>query len=263
MFLKLRKKGEVFPKVHPREIRNMTEVSRGVYSIQGQDEFIPDSHVYVIGIPDSGDLSIIDAGLMGKGKYKMGAVRKLGIDLADIKRMIMTHTHLDHIGCLREIMEEVPHAELWIHEAEAEPLEQGDERGVYGMEMFRTMCMSQYNLKPGAFKFDVTKKLQGGEKLEIGGMSWEVLHIPGHSAGSIALYQPESKVLIPGDTVYADYAIGRFDLHGADGSELSRSLMRLAELHVDVLLPGHNRIVKGVKPGYIRDTAEQWAPYLS
>jgi hydroxyacylglutathione hydrolase len=241
----------------------MTEVSQGVYYIQGQDEFIPDSHVYVIGIPNSKDLSMIDAGLMGKGKYKVEAIRRLGIPLEDIRRVIMTHTHLDHIGCLKEIMEQVPHAELWVHEVEAAPLEQGDERGVYGMDMFRSMCMSQYSLKPGAFKFDVTRKLKGGETLEIGGMSWEVLHIPGHSAGSIALYQSEQKVLIPGDTVYADYAIGRFDLHGADGSALSQSLMRLAELDVDVLLPGHNRIVKGVKPGYIRDTAEQWAPYLS
>jgi glyoxylase-like metal-dependent hydrolase (beta-lactamase superfamily II) len=62
--------------------------------------------------------------------------------------------------------------------------------------------------------------------------------------------------------VYADYAIGRFDLHGADGSKLKDSLMRLAELEVDILLPGHNRVVKGVKPGYIRETAKQWAPYL-
>lgn len=241
----------------------MTEVSRGVYYIPGQDEFIPDSHVYVIGIPGSRDFSIIDAGLMGKGRYKVGAIRKLGIDLGDIRRIIMSHTHLDHIGCLKEIMEQVPHAELWIHETEAALLEAGDERGVYGMDMFRSMCMSQYDLKPGAFKFEVTKKLRGGETLQIGGMSWKVLHIPGHSAGSIALYQADQKVLIPGDTVYADYAIGRFDLYGADASALSRSLMRLAELDVEVLLPGHNRIVKGVKAGYIRATAEQWGPYLT
>ncbi|MBN2034932.1 MAG: MBL fold metallo-hydrolase [Deltaproteobacteria bacterium] len=240
----------------------MTEVSHGVYHIEGQDEFIPDSHMYVIGLPDSKDLSLVDAGLMGKGEYKIKSVRNLGISLQDVKRIIMTHTHLDHIGCLREIMEHLPHAELWVHEEEAVPLEEGDERGVYGMDMFRSMCMSQYNLQPGAFKFHVTRALKGGETLEIGGISWDVIHIPGHSAGSIALYQPTQKVLIPGDTVYADYSIGRFDLYGADGSALSRSLMRLAELDVGILLPGHNQIVIGVKPGYILDTAKQWAPYL-
>jgi len=240
----------------------MPEITKGVYFIPGQDEMIPDAHVYVIGLPSSQDLSVVDAGLMGKGAYKIQAIQKLGIKLSDIKRVIMSHTHLDHIGCLKEIRAQIPHAELWIHEEEANPIEKGDERGVYGMEMFRNMCQSQYGLKSGEFKFKVDRKLKEGEKLDMGGLSWDVLHIPGHSAGSIALYDRSQKVLIPGDVVYADYAIGRFDLHGADGSMLAKSLLRLAELEVEILLPGHNRVVKGVKPGYIRDTAKQWAPYL-
>lgn len=240
----------------------MPEITKGVYFIPGQDEMIPDAHVYVIGTPSSQDLSVVDAGLMGKGGYKIQAIQKLGIKLSDIKRIIMTHTHLDHIGCLKEIRAQIPHAELWIHEEEANPIEKGDERGVYGMEMFRSMCMSQYGLKPGEFKFKVDRKLKEGDKLDMGGLSWEVLHIPGHSAGSVALYDRSQKVLIPGDVVYADYAIGRFDLHGAEGTMLAKSLLRLAELDVEILLPGHNRVVKGVKPGYIRDTAKQWGPYL-
>jgi hydroxyacylglutathione hydrolase len=69
--------------------------------------------------------------------------------------------------------------------------------------------------------------------------------------------------MIPGDVVYADYAIGRFDLHGASGSELRASLLSLAGLEVDVLLPGHNRIVLDLPGGYILETAKQWAPYLT
>jgi hydroxyacylglutathione hydrolase len=243
--------------------RDMPQMIEGVYFIPGQDEFIPDSHAYVIGKSSSQDLSVVDAGLMRKGAYKIRTIESLGIQLGDIKRIIMTHTHLDHIGCLVEIRERIPDAELWVHASEAEPLEKGDERTVYGMEMFRSMCQMQYDLKPGDFTFNVDKKLNGNEMLEIGGMTWEVLHIPGHSAGSIALYNRPSKTLIPGDVVYADYAIGRFDLYGADGTELKDSLMRLAELEVEILLPGHNRVVKGLKPGYIRETAKQWAPYLS
>jgi glyoxylase-like metal-dependent hydrolase (beta-lactamase superfamily II) len=149
-----------------------------------------------------------------------------------------------------------------VHTTEAEALEQGDERAVYGMDMFESMCQSQYGIKPGAFKFQVDRKLEGGETLDLGDTKWEVLHIPGHSAGSIALYDPEKKVLIPGDTVYADYAIGRFDLHGANGAQLKESLMALAELEVDVLLPGHNPIVEALPPGYILETAKQWGPHL-
>lgn len=239
------------------------QITESVLFVPGQDEFIPDAHAYVLGKPSTKDLTLVDAGLMGKAEYKLGAVRKSGIDPSDIKRIIMTHTHLDHIGCLSEIRESIPLAELWVHREEALALEEGDERTVYGMEMFRSMCQAQYHIEPGAFTFTVDRKLEGSETLQIGGMSWEVLHIPGHSRGSIALYEPEGKVLIPGDTVYADYAIGRFDLHGASGTELKGSLMTLAEMDVRILLPGHNRIMEEVPDGYIRDTAEQWGPYLS
>jgi len=238
------------------------QVTEGVYFIQGQDEFIPDSHVYVVGKPELEDLSIIDAGLMGKGDYKIRSIQNLGIELKSIKRVIMTHTHLDHIGCLTGILERIPWAELWVHDVEAQALESGDERTVYGMEMFKSMCMMQYNLKPGDFIMRVDRKLNGEENLELGGINWEVMHVPGHSPGSIGLYNRERKILIPGDVVYADYAIGRFDLHGASGAEHKKSLFRLAELEVDILLPGHNRIVTNLPPGYIADTARQWATYL-
>jgi hydroxyacylglutathione hydrolase len=240
----------------------MPKIIDGVYFVPGQDEMIPDSHTYVLGSLASKDLSLIDPGLAGKAKYKMGSIKKMGIELKDIRRVIMTHTHFDHIGSLSEIREKIPEAELWIHTLEAAPIESGDERTVYGMEMFQQMCQMQYGIKPGAFTFRVDRKLEGGETIEIGGMSWEVIHIPGHSMGSIALYDKPKKILIPGDVVYADYAIGRFDLYGADGRELKKSLLRLAELEVETLLPGHNRIVTKVSSDYILQTARQWEPYL-
>jgi glyoxylase-like metal-dependent hydrolase (beta-lactamase superfamily II) len=223
---------------------------------------IPDSHTYVLGNMFSKDLSLIDPGLAGKGKYKMELIKKMGIELKDIKRVIMTHTHFDHIASLSEIREEIPEAELWIHSLEAASIERGDERTVYGMEMFQQMCQMQYGFKPGAFTFRVDRKLEGGETIEIGDMTWEIIPIPGHSMGSIALYYKPKKILIPGDVIYADYAIGRFDLHGADGAELKRSLMRLAEQEVEILLPGHNRIVTKLQSDYILQTARQWEPYL-
>jgi hydroxyacylglutathione hydrolase len=240
----------------------MKQVSEGVWFIQGQDEFIPDSHVYVLGKASSHDLTLVDAGLMGKGRYKIRSIQEGGIPLSDIKRIIMTHTHLDHIGCLPELLREFPEAEVWMHRSEGELLENGDDRAVYGMEMFRTMCQSQYGLSDGAFRITVHRKLEGGETLSLGQTTWEVVHIPGHSVGGIALYSREARILIPGDVVYADHAIGRYDLYGASGPDLKRSLSALADLDVNILLPGHNRIVEGLPPGYISQTAAQWAPYL-
>jgi hydroxyacylglutathione hydrolase len=250
------------PVLWDRKELDMAKVSEGVYFIQGQDEFIPDAHMYVLGQPSSGDLSIVDVGLMGKGRYKVDSMAKLGIEPAAVKRIIMTHTHLDHIGCIAEVKKQIPHAKLWIHRLEADPLEKGDERGVYGMDMFQNMCQMQYGLKTGAFALKADRKLEGGEVLEIGEMVWEILHIPGHSMGGIALYNEAAGILIPGDVVYADYAIGRFDLHGADPKALRDSLYRLAELKVDILLPGHNQIVKNLAAGYIKQTAKTWESYL-
>ena len=58
----------------------MQQITEGVYFIQGQDEMIPDCHVYVIGKPSSGDLTLIDAGLIGKGEYKLKSIQEAGID---------------------------------------------------------------------------------------------------------------------------------------------------------------------------------------
>lgn len=240
----------------------MIQVTDGVYWIEGRDDLVPDSHVYIIGKPETGDISMVDVGLVGKADHKLDAIEKLEIDIGSIKRIIMTHTHIDHISCLHEIKEAIPGAELWAHTSEANLLEKGDERGVYGMDAFRDMCQAQYNLKDGLFKFEVDRKLNDGDLLETGGMSWKIIHIPGHSCGSIALYNEDIKALIPGDVVYADYAIGRFDLYLADPAQHMASLNRLAELEVDILLPGHNRIMTEVPEGYIRDTAEQWGSYL-
>ena len=240
----------------------MTKITEGVYFIPGRDEFIPDAHVYVLGEPSSRDLSLVDVGLIGKADDKIESLRKMGIESKDIKRVIMTHTHLDHIGCLSEILKKIPGVELWIHRLEAEPLEKGDERTVYGMDTFKAMCQLQYGVKAGAFSVQVDHPLEGGESLNINGRDWEVIHVPGHSMGSIALYHRAEKILIPGDVIYADHAIGRFDLYGANATDLKESLLRLAELEVDILLPGHNRTVKNLPKGYIRKTARQWESYL-
>jgi glyoxylase-like metal-dependent hydrolase (beta-lactamase superfamily II) len=240
----------------------MSNVTSGVYHIPGRDDMIPDSHTYVIGEPSSNDLSIIDVGLTGKGAYKIQSILKMGIDLSAVKRIILTHTHLDHIGCLAEVKKQIPHAEVWAHRLEADLLEKGDDRAVYGMNEFKGMCEMQYGLKPDTFKLNIDRKLEGGERLEIGNMVWEVVFIPGHSMGGIALYNPSSEVLIPGDVVYADLAIGRFDLFGADAQALKNSLVNLGGLKIDILLPGHNQIVKGLPKDYMQQVVKMWEPYL-
>ncbi len=238
------------------------KLAEGVYLIEGQDEMIPDSNTYVLADPSGEDLTLVDPGLVGKGGYKLDGVENLGFDATHIKRIIMTHTHLDHLGCVAEILGTVPQAELWVHADEAEPLEQGDDRVVFGMPALREMCFSQLDIRPETLSLTVKRKLQDGEQLDLGGSAWRVVHIPGHSPGCIGLYNAAEKILIPGDVVYADYAIGRFDLHGADPQQHKASLYRLAELEVEMLLPGHERVMETVPSGYLGETAKQWERYM-
>jgi glyoxylase-like metal-dependent hydrolase (beta-lactamase superfamily II) len=128
----------------------------------------------------------------------------------------MTHTHLDHIGCLPEIREAIPHAEVWMHTAEAVPLEKGDERIVFGNRMFESMSRGQYHLPKECFRTEVARKFEGGESLILGDVPFKVIHVPGHSIGGIGLFNEEHRLLLSGDTIYADLAIGRYDLVSAD-----------------------------------------------
>lgn len=239
------------------------KVLDGVQWIPGRDKFLPDSHVYVIGKPDSHDITLVDCGLMEMGSYKLEALEQAGVSLNDVKRIILTHTHMDHIGCLRELLQAIPHAELWVHETEGSFLERGDARIVYGNRMFESMIKSQYVLSEDAFTFRVDRKLAGDEILDLGGVEVKVLHLPGHSCGSIGLYSIQNRFLMSGDTIYADGAIGRYDLYSADAGELKTSLEFIASLDIDVLLPCHNRIVRSGANPMIANTVRQWAPILS
>lgn len=238
-------------------------VIEGIYWIPGRDGFIPDSHVYVVGKPGEQDYSLVDCGLLGMGSYKLEELDKIGVSLKHVKRIIMTHTHLDHIGCLPEILKAIPDAEVWVHKDEAIYLERGDPSIVFGNSMFESMLRTQYDVPKDLFTLNVHRKLEGGEKLSLGGIPFEVVHVPGHSAGSIGLFNKEHKLFMSGDTIYADGAIGRYDLASADPAQLKQSLEKIDALGVDILLPCHNRIVNGGAEPMVKNTVRQWASMLN
>lgn len=238
------------------------KVTDGILWVAGRDRFMPDSHIYVLGDVNGNDLTIIDCGIVEMGTYKLGELESCGINLEKVKRIIMTHTHLDHIGCLGEFLEKGPHIKIWVHQEEAVYLEQGDDRIVFGNKMFESMIRSQYSIPAGFFKFKVDRKLQGDETLDVGGHKFKVIHVPGHSIGSIGLYDQERKIFISGDTIYADGAIGRYDLFSADPEKLKESLNLIATLEIDTLLPCHNRIVRSGANQMVKNTVQNWLPLL-
>ena len=85
----------------------------------------------------------------------------------------------------------------------------------------------------------IAKKLHDGDVIEVGPYSFQVLLTPGHSAGSLCFFEPKHKLLISGDVVFRHGSFGRVDFPTGNGTVLKQSIERLANLPVEMLLPGH------------------------
>jgi hydroxyacylglutathione hydrolase len=81
------------------------------------------------------------------------------------------------------------------------------------------------------------------KKIKWGNFELEILHTPGHTLGSICLFERKKKILISGDTIFSD-GIGRTDL-GGDEKLMVKSLSLIEKLGWKILCPGHGELVKG------------------
>jgi len=129
--------------------------------------------------------------------------------------ILLTHGHFDHILAAQPLSE-LTGAAVYIHAGDAEMLED-PEKSAYNPDV--SILPPPTGLKPTPY----------GETLTVCGCTLQVLSTPGHSKGSVCLYEPESGTLFAGDTLFrAGY--GRTDLHGGDHREMYLSLMRLFEM---------------------------------
>jgi glyoxylase-like metal-dependent hydrolase (beta-lactamase superfamily II) len=105
----------------------------------------------------------------------------------------------------------------------------------------------------------VDRSLRDKNVIKTQNFSFEVVHTPGHTPGSICLYDKMKKILISGDTLFED-SIGRTDLQGGNKQDMQKSLQRLSKLDINYLLPGHgepkiggiNFLIKQVLAGTVR-----------
>jgi glyoxylase-like metal-dependent hydrolase (beta-lactamase superfamily II) len=81
-------------------------------------------------------------------------------------------------------------------------------------------------------------ELSDGGAIRLGGFSFDVLHMPGHTSGSICLYERSRALIVTGDTVLARGTLPVVTQNGSSGEHLE-SLERLASLRARLLLPGH------------------------
>ena len=182
-------------------------------------------------------VTLIDTGLRGNEKMIYGYLEKLGYGPKDIRRIIITHAHIDHINCLSRLKEDT-NAEIMAGEGEADvvdgkkPLRATG--GFFGL-IFGALRL-YYRYKP--VKVDV--RLKDGDVIDvIGGL--KVVMLSGHSPGNLGLYSEPRKLVFSSDTIrILDHRMvaphPRFteDIKGA-----IEAIKRLSELQFNILLPGH------------------------
>ncbi len=142
----------------------------------------------------------------------------------DLKFIVLTHGHGDHIGAVSGLKERYK-VHILIHEDDAELLENGE------INLSNKMAMGNVELK-------ADKTLKEGDSVVFGELEAKVIHTPGHTKGGICLLIEDS--LITGDTLFKG-SIGRSDLYGGDFEALIDSIKnKLLQLPDETIVyPGH------------------------
>ncbi|MFC2008308.1 MBL fold metallo-hydrolase [Chloroflexota bacterium] len=196
-------------------------VWKDVYMVGSAELSHPyDCCVYLL---DAGDLVLIDSGA-GKSFDRLTSnMESLSFSPQRLKAIIVTHAHIDHIGALHQFRE-VFGAQVIAHELDAKVIESSGGAGAeaYGVEY--VPC-------------PVDLKLKGSEQsLQFGDYQLRVVHIPGHTPGSIAAYiDSDNERILFGQDIHGPY----YPEWGADPAEARQSLQKLIELRADILCEGH------------------------
>lgn len=142
-----------------------------------------------------------------------------------VDAIVLTHAHVDHIAGIADVQKALGPVPVWIHEAEATWL--GDPERNLSVAFGMPVSLP-----------DASRLLRDGDELAVGEQTWRVLHVPGHSPGSIAL--ASAGVVIGGDALFAG-SIGRTDFPGSSFDTLETSIRRKLYTLPDATMvhPGH------------------------
>jgi hydroxyacylglutathione hydrolase len=176
-----------------------------------------ETNAYLVWDGRGTDALVLDPGMGATASL----VARVGANGLRIHLIANSHGHIDHIYD-NAPLKAATGAPLAIHPADAERL---SGENVYG-----------FTIEPSR----ADRELADGDQLRIGGMVFDVLHTPGHTDGSVCLYEERHGLLLSGDVLFAG-SYGRTDLPGGNDEKMVRSLARLArDLPAEVrVLPGH------------------------
>jgi hydroxyacylglutathione hydrolase len=166
------------------------------------------ANCFLVGDRTSGKAMLIDPG--DEPDRIMDLVRKDGLA---IDYIVCTHAHFDHVGAVPEIKNET-RGSIVVHRDELEIYHAARDMAAFW----------GYDIDPLP---EPDRLVQEGYGLNIGDLTFRILHTPGHSPGGICIFG--EGVVITGDTLFAG-AVGRTDFHGGDMNKLKQSFKRLMSL---------------------------------
>jgi glyoxylase-like metal-dependent hydrolase (beta-lactamase superfamily II) len=167
------------------------------------------SNIYVIGRDEA---TIVDTGVGNRANPIFPQLAELGVMPENIKQVILTHAHHDHAMGAFLILEQAK-PKVFVHDKDTK----------YIASSFGEALV----------------KVEEGDVIETPIGSFTVYWTPGHTTGSMCLYNPDHKILISGDTVFPDGYYGRYDGESGSLEAIIGSLRKMSDLDVDVMLPGH------------------------
>lgn len=158
---------------------------------------------------------------VGKGEE----VRKKITELENIEKILITHSHYDHVDNLQHIVEE--------HDPEVYAYSQK----IKGIE---------------------TNKLKDKKTVKTGQNTvFEALHTPGHKNDHLCFYNEEEGILFSGDLVFANGGFGRTDLAEGDRDKLIQSIKKVREnCDIKCLYPGHDEPVLENGNKWVKESLE-------
>lgn len=195
------------------------------------------TNVYIIGCTATKQASIIDAG--GEGERLMGLATARDYQITQI---LQTHAHVDHVAAL-PLCKATTNAPILLHP---------DDKMLYDAAVQQGM-MFGYPIDPLP---SVDAWLEDGQTVTVGELEAKVMHLPGHSPGSVAFWFESLQTVFSGDVLFAG-SMGRVDLPGSSAAAMRQSLRRMRDT-----LPDTTRVLSGHGPETTMGVEKKRNPYI-